>query len=270
MVNLAQLGFLIITNELKKRQIISGKQKKLHLTFANGKNHWYDIDTGLETKTGQEIYLVAPFFRYIRDYIGWTTEPARTLYNKFEPVLKSVVETIINYSVWQHEEISKQGAPTWEKLKDRALYFVKGITPSAVFAGRPGKVETTFERIIPFTGTWIRRGAPGGRFTELLWQYRNEKRYKQDKIDNEIDELLQKGEFSKAIDLMKSSKRYTTLKGMANRILKLTAPLNYYWETTSKREKREFLNWLKKKGYSIRDLKEALKKERLEIKKRKD
>jgi len=263
--NMLQLAFLLITNKLKRDKIIEGSEVELHTTFQNEKKHWYDIDTGLDTKKGQRVYLVAPFFRYIRDYIGWASEPAKTLYNKIEPVLKNTIETVANYSVWQKKQISKEGAPTWESIKQRMEYFVKGITPSAVFAARPGYVPTKFEWLIPFSGTWIRRGAPGGKFTGLMWDFRSKRGYKKSKVDEKIDEYLQRGDFKNAVITMAKEKRYMTTQGMKMRILETIAPLNYYWQTSGKREKAIFLMWLRENGHSTRDLQKDLGRELEEL-----
>ena len=259
---LSQLAFLAITNKLKRKGIIDGKEQPLHTPFSNEKGHWIDIDTGLQNNRGQEIYLTPPLFRYIRDYIGYTTEPGKTLYNKFEPLLKNSMEQIANYSVWQRKEIAKPGAPAWDRLKDRAKYFVDSISPSSVFAGRPGYKRTAFEVFVPFSGTWIRRGAPGGKFTEMLFDFRSKEKYKRGKVDEQIDEYLQQGQWEEALATMDKESRYTTNQGKAMRILQLTAPLNYYWETTSKREKAKFLLYLKEQGYTYKNLEQALSQER--------
>jgi len=268
--NLAQLGFLTATNALKKRKTIKGKPEPLHLTFQNEKGHWYDVDTGLDNNKGQRIYVVAPFFRYIRDYIGWTTEPGKTLYNKLEPMLKHSFEVLFNYSAWQHKQISRKGTPPLEAIKERASYFIKGITPSSVWAGRPGYVPTWPEWVMPFTGTWIRRGAPGGKFTQMMWDFRAELGYEKEKTDQEIDELLQKGDFKSAVETMIKTQRYTTSQGASDRIMQFVVPLNYYWKTMPKSEKLKFMDHLKKEGYTLKDLMEALEKERIEIVGRED
>jgi len=208
LTNLAQLACLLITNKLKEHDIIEGEEVPLHLTFQNeSKRHWFDIDTGLVNKKGQRIYVVAPVFRYIRDYIGWATEPGRTMYNKIEPVLKQAAEQLFNYSRWRDENIVPKGAPTWDAIKLRARYFVEGITPAVQLTGRKGQVRTLPEILIPFTGTWIRRGAPGGKFTGLIFKYREEKGYKTDKVDDLINEQLQSGELEKAFNTMAKEQR---------------------------------------------------------------
>lgn len=269
--NLLQAGFILVTNALKKKEIIKGRPTPLHTTFQNENwKHWIDVDTGLKNNKGQTIYLVPPFFRYIRDYWGYATQPAKTLYNKLEPVMKNAVEAIVNYSVWQHKQISDRGAPTYKQVLQRAEYFVKGITPSALYAGRPGEVPTWFEWAIPFTGTWIRRGAPGGKYTSLIWEYRTEKGYEKLLIDHKIDEQLQRGEFGEALQAMIETGRYSTSDGMADRIAEFAVPLNHYWNQLSEKEKTGFLKWLEERGYSQKGFLEEKQKELSAIEQRPD
>jgi len=268
MANLGQIAFLVITNKMKDDGILDGKPVDLHTTFENEKGHWMDIDTGLDTKTGQRIYLVAPLFRYMRDYIGWGTQPLRTVYNKLEPMLKTAAENVFNYSVWQRQEIDKPGAPTLDRIKQRAWYFVQAITPSAVYARRPGRPKTKFEYFIPFTGTWIRRGAPGGRFSQLFFEFQRERGYKEDKVEKEIDDAFLKGEFPKAIEKM--GERYISNEAKADRITRLTTPLNYYMEHASRKEQMLFMEYLKKHNYTKDDLYEAMAEERMAIENRGD
>lgn len=262
---LSQLAFLSITNKLKRKGIISGQEQPLHTQFRNERGHWIDTDTGLQTNRGQKIYLTPPLFRYIRDYIGYTTEPGRTLYNKMEPLLKQAMEQMANYSIWQREEIAKSGAPTWDRLVARAKYFVDGVSPSSVFGGRPGYKNTLFETLIPFSGTWIRRGAPGGKFTEMLFEFRDIKGYERDKVDEKIDEKLQGGEWDEAFSVMADSQRYADSRGPALRIMKMVSPLNYYMMTTPNKERDEFVEYLGTKGFTKDDLLRAMERERAAI-----
>ncbi len=266
--NLLQLGFLTITNKLKEKGIIKGEKKPIHISFSNEKGHLFDVDTGLKTSKGQEIYLVAPLFRYIRDYIGWATEPRKTLYNKLNPVVKSSAEVLFNYNVWKQKKIVEAETPKFEAFLKLAEHWVKSVTPAHLIMTEPGEVRTKFEWIIPFTGTWIRRGAPGGKFTQMLFEYRGQKKYDIDKTDKKIDELLQKGKFKDAIELMDNTDRYSSKRGQAFRIMKFVAPLNYYWRNISNQDRQEFLKMLKEKGYSKDDLKKALKEELLKLKER--
>lgn len=266
--NLLQLGFLIITNELKRKKKMKGKIKPITSTFQNENwKHWIDVKTGFETKTGQDIYLVPPLFRYIRDYFGYITQPGKTIYNKIEPLLKQFVEQITNYSIWQRKVIAQRGAPAFDKLKQRIKYLIHGITPSQFYGHKPGQIKTTFEWLIPFTGTWIRKGAPGGKYTSLLWKYRNEKGYKNAKLDEQINELIQEDKYQAVVDTIIKYERYSLddinqlEKSINLRILKIVAPLNYYWETMGKKEKEKWLEWLKNKGYSEEGLIKELRKE---------
>jgi hypothetical protein len=270
--NLVQLAFLTITNKMKEDGVLDGTPVPLHTSFQNEKGHWMDVDTGLATKTGQRIYIVPPLFRYMRDYIGYGTDiknlEGRTLWNKMEPLLKAFGENLANYSVWQRQEIAKPGAPTYDRIKQRARYFVESITPSAYYAKRPGRVKTKFEYFVPFTGTWIRRGAPGGRFAQLYFEFQKERKYEKDQLDNKIDEALQSGEFIEAIEAM--NERYTSAKAKADRITRLVVPLNYFWDTANKKDKALFLAYLKKHNYKWEDFAGALAEERGIIESRPD
>jgi len=262
MANIGQLLSLLITNKMKKDGIIEGQEVPLHTTFQNEKGrYWFDSETGLTNNKGQKIYVINPYFRYIRDYIGWTTEPAKTMYNKLDPLLKQTAEQIFNYSKWREEQIVPKGAPTWDAIKLRAKYFIEGVTPVIQLSGRKGDVRTLPEIFIPFTGTWIRRGAPGGRFTGYIFDFRSEKGYEQNQIDKEIDEELQKKDLDAYIQKIISNERYKDSDAAFMRVLQNIAPLNYYWETMSRDEQDEFVGWLEKKGQKREDLTKALKDE---------
>lgn len=270
--NMVQIALLASVNAIRKRRDPAAPQIPLHTTFQNEKNHWYDIDTGIDDKRGQRIYLVSPLFRYIRDYFGYGTDAwnmeARTAYNKMETLLRQAGEQAFNYSVWQRQEIAKPGAPRYDRIKQRARYFVEAITPSAYYAQRPGRVKTKLEYFVPWTGTWIRRGAPGGRFTQLFFDYQREAGYEREKLDDKIDEHFQRGEFNEAMKLL--PERYQSVQGMTNRITRFVNPLNSYWDGASKKEKIEFLAFLQKHGYELSDLDAALEAERMEIEMRPD
>lgn len=293
--NLMQMSRIGIENELKEQGVLSGDPEPMRSTFQNEPGHSLDIDTGFKDKTGRTIYITPWLFRYIRDYFGYARDiknmEARTAYNKGEILLKQAIEQFANYSVWQRDAIAKPGAPTWDKIKARARYFVESITPSAFYAQRPGRVKTPIEWIVPWTGTWIRRGAPGGRFTDLLWEFRTKQGYKDSKVDMKIDEHLQKGEFLEANKLMDEQYGMAEARALynaddkagrrpnrgiakinavqnrkADRLTKMSAPLNFYWNTMSKKEKEKYVEYLMEHNYDLADLKAALDKEGIEFK----
>ena len=259
--SLAQLASLAVTNKLKKDGKMKGKQVPLHTPFQNEKGHWLDIDTGQQTNAGQEIYLIAPFFRNIRDVIGWFTHPFKNLYNKLEPLLKQGIEQTLNYSAWQYAPIAPSGDTTFQQVKDRITYFLQSVTPSSYFTNQTGRVKTGYEWLIPILGTYITKGSPGGTFESLYFQYLAEQKITTAQLDNQIDVLFQSGKMADALNLMVKSGRYGTIAGIKDRISKYMTPLNYYWNSAGSKNQVQFLQWLKQHGKTSAELQKALQDE---------
>jgi len=235
------LGLLVTTNLLN--YALTG-----HLSIQNeDPRHWLDIDTGLKDKQNREIYIVNPLFRYIRDYFGWTTEPYRTMWNKMEPLLKQGIEQIINYSVWQRRPIREPGWPFGLKVQRSLEYFLKGITPLGSLAPRRGEERTWLEALVPLTGTWVRHGMRGGKFAHDLMKYRQKVRAERKLVDEEINELLQQGDFESALKVMLQSERYSTIRGIVNRLLRYKQPLYQRFMSLPNKDKIKFIMTLKPK-----------------------
>lgn len=149
---------LILSTVIVNSLIKSAQEEKptVWVPWEAEEGHWFDIDTGLRDKRGRKIYIKSPLFRYIGDYIGWGTEPTRTLYNKMEPITKNLIEQLVNYSAWQRKPITeKEGV---EGLKERVEYFARGTTPLGTVYGVTQPAARGFEKLIPLTGTWVRHG----------------------------------------------------------------------------------------------------------------
>jgi len=268
--NLIQIGRILMQNKMRDEGILDSEKEDVHWTFQNERGHWFDIDTGVKNKKGQTLYVVSPLFRYMRDYVGYAedamNQEAKTFLNKVDPLIKASADTLYNYSYWQKNEIRDPAMSPYQKIKKGTLYFVESISPSAYYRSfdpQEGYDPTMLERVIPFTGMWIRRGAPGGRFTGLLWQMQAEEGLKQDKLDNKIDEEIQKGDWAEALILM--DKRYKTPQSKSDRIQRFVMPLSYYWRTASEDDKAKFIVYLKKYNYDLEEFKTAMDAEMSEV-----
>ena len=230
-------GMVVFANLINK--VISGRW-----SFENETGHKLDIDTGMRDNRGRRIYLMPPIFRYIRDYFGWFTDPTRTMFNKAEPLLKQSIEQAFNFSYWQKDQIAKSGNTIPENIKNRVQYFLEGITPIPSFLEREGEVKTPIERIMPFTGTWVRRGLVGGDAEAKMREFIAKGKREEEKIDKDIDEFLQRGKIRDAINLMGESKRYTSAEGIKNRIQRFYNPVRSRYESMSKDDRIKFLGSL--------------------------
>ncbi len=85
---------------------------------------------------------------------------------------------------------------------------------------------------------------PGGKFGRLLRKFKVEQDIDRDELDMKIDGLLGRGETSEAIKLMLVEGRYESEEGISGKILKFRAPIFYYWQVMSKKERVEFTQWL--------------------------
>jgi len=260
-INLIQYACIKATNKLKKEGKMNGALVEPHLTFQNGWRRALDVDTGFRNARGQPLYVIPGLFRNIRDWRGWLTEPTKVAMNKLEPFLKHNIEQLANYSTWKHEDIVPQGTPIHKALEKRLEYFSNSMSPLSTFAPEAGKVKHKLEYIMPFTGQWISKGAPGGRLAEIYYDTKDKMKLEKAEADAEIDELIQKGEWQATIEKMLTVGRYKTTKGMADRIKKFVAPLNYMLQNATKEELMAYVGELKKHGYTIKDLENAAVKE---------
>lgn len=267
--NTVQVGGLLVSNAMKEAGILDGPQLPVHSTFQNEKGHWFDADVGLRNKKQQAQYLVVPQFRYVRDYIGWgavpipgESNPARTLYNKMEPALKSMVESMANYSIWRQQKIVERGAPTYKHLVDRAKYFAMTVTPVGRFMARPGQKMTLQEYIAPFAGIWFRRGAPGGKYTAEMFDFLAKEGYKKSELQNEIERLWQEDKVEES--MLKMVEKADTPRAMVpmfqNTAGRYAWPLNHYYDKMTDAQRLRFRERLRKRGL-LPGLDEALARE---------
>jgi hypothetical protein len=267
--NMMQIGMLSLTNQLKEQGVLQGSIESLTLMHQNEKGNKISIKTGFRAKTGANLYYVLPLFRFMRDMVGYVPPHTRqTLWNKMEPMLRGGIMSVRNIQSWRNQPIIDTAAPKWDWFKQGAGFLVESFTPKTTIFGQEDKLRTWPEKIMPFTGGWIRRGPLGGEFGRLLSDYKRQSKYKERQIDVEIDQQLQQGEFVQAVKLMATSERYKTFDGMISRVLKYPMPLNYFWNNLPKDDKIQFIGFLKEKGYSPADFGKAMLKERMEMKNR--
>jgi hypothetical protein len=101
---------------------------------------------------------------------------------------------------------------------------------------------------------------PGGKFGRLMRKFKVEQDIDRDELDIKIDKLLGKGETNKAIELMLKEERYADSEGISGRIMKFRAPVFYYWQVMSGKEKAEFVQWLQDNNeYNGNEMDELLK-----------
>ncbi len=254
-VNVSQLGLEAARNKLIDLGVIKGDKVKLHTTFQNEieRNvlNIFSVDSGTKNPKGQEQYYSFPLFRWIRDVFAWATSPRQTVVNKAEPLLKTTLEFLFNYSTWQHKPIVPEGYSTIEGLKKYVAYGLEALTPSQYFMPKNNAMET----ILPFFGAWVSSGAKGGKYTTLYYKYLNEKEAKNDTIDQQIDKLLSQNKITEAENLMVSSGRYRTRRAIIDRILNYKIPIRRALMD------KNYLRWLLSKGYTLDEIKKEYNKE---------
>jgi hypothetical protein len=231
----------------------------VHSTFSNEEGHKFDIDTGKYDNKGRRVYVANWFFRTIRDLAHWGTEPDKTFFNKMEPILRTTVEEMIpggGMRFWNKKSITHPGMEPQEKFAARLQHISEGVTPLDAIRGREGEVRTLMERLLPLTGTWIRKGLVlsttnyqvlpkekkieflqtleddekieflrmlqnnriKGNLGKRLLEFKFKYTHEKGELDKEIEVLLQKKEIKKAIEKMIKSGRYKTRKGIEKRI----------------------------------------------------
>jgi|TARA_Y100000310_G_scaffold276896_1_gene294379 hypothetical protein len=249
------VGLFTITNALN--YIFTGTEgltkkldkKKAKYAFENPEGHRWDVDLGTTDKEGNRIYTVQPTYRYTRDYLGWASDPLKTFFNKMEPMLKMGLEQLFDYSVWASKNIEHPGATFAENAKRRLRYAFDGLTPAGQYFDRPGEVRNWYERLAPLVGTWIRHGTVGDQLGQRINEFQNLKRYKREQLDIELDEMLQnarEGDYTETIAKMVKERRYTSIRGIANRLSKYKNPFWYKYKTllNSPQLQLEFRTWL--------------------------
>jgi len=251
MPSMVQMMYQLITNQLKKDGQMDGPIVPVIPSFMNPPGHRMDIFWGHD-KRGAPRYVVPLLMRYFRDYPDWGFHPARTALNKAAPLPKAAVEAVANYSFWQHKKIIPPGAKGWDKMRLGMRFFFESFTPITIIPNRPGRVPDPIDYIAPVAGFWIRRGPPGGRYTELMFQYRDEKKFTTSKVDKELSVHLQKGEFGQYLN--KGLTRYKTMDAVIDRAMRHKTPLSSRYREMSTMEKLEFHKWLKDNHHSIEGL----------------
>jgi len=261
--NAVQMLIQSTTNALKKADKMKGEVVPVVPTFMNeSPRHWFDIWVGRSNK-GQNIYITGWLFRYMRDYIGFATEPRQTFLNKMSIELRAATEIMNNYQGWLQRPIIDEAAPKADQVKQGLGYFLNTVLPTNLYAKREGSVPTAIEYMIPFTGSWIRRGTPGGKMAALYFDFRSWQEYQDNQLEKKIDEAIQGQNWVKFAEL--APQRYVTSEAMKNRVLKNIMPLYYLMSTAGERQLLDFNTWLQKEGkpalrdgYNMADIAEGI------------
>jgi len=249
--NMAQYAWTGLDTEEKKDGTVKYRFNfdKARWSTENDPGHQLDFDTGKLDRKGGKIYITPPIFRYMRDYVGWFGEPARTLLNKLHPVPKFAMETLSNTYLWNDKKIVQypEETPPFEKVKLHARHAFQSLTPYSQFAGRPDQVRTWVEKITPFFGTWVRHGVAGGKYAYKLNKHLREEGYEQDEIDKAIDLIAQRGDMASVVDELLASGRYDTPRGIIGRVQKYKNHLYYKYNhiLRGKKDKLKFINKLR-------------------------
>jgi len=204
----------------------------VHHIWENEEGHKLDIDTGIIDAKGRKVYIKNWLFRQITDYAalmeGHVIEFSKA---KAEPIMRSIAEVVINAD-YRGEKIRKKGATRLESAKAVAMHMFTGMTPVDTFTGREGEVRSLVEKLLPFTGTWVRRGMPTGSKDPVMgdmlkdyYTYRDKKKLLSVDVKNQAAELAQKGEFKELGKLI--DKETFTQKQAVNVIKRIKDPFAY-------------------------------------------
>ena len=249
--NLLNYAFTGVEKETDKDGKVTGykfNKEKAHWSTENEEGHEMDIDTGTYNRKGGKVYVENLIFRYIKDYFNWIEDPLRTFLNKVHPVPKAAIEQIINMTLWNRRKIVKypDQMTMKEQATKRAEHLLYSVTPYGQFVGQPNKLRTKIEVIAPWFGTWIKSGVAGGDYAHRINKFIDEKKYKLDEIDEQINLIAQTGDMSHVINELIESKRFKTIDGIKDRLQKYKNPLLYKYLIVlrSKQDKLEFLNTL--------------------------
>ena len=216
--------------------------------WENDEGYRLDIFTGMTNQAGTKVYIANPLFRYIADYIkligGVPTGTMRVILNKTAAELRVMGELAFNKNVATGKEIypTTPDVPMSEKIK--AIWDNAGnsLTPLRSFAGLPGKARLPEEEIIPFAGTWVRHGIPGGNPAEKLMNFEQAKLWQRNKYRDEINVLRQEEGPQAAI--AESVERGMPVRSVSRGMLRDKFPLIMRWKNMPRKDKIEFLTAL--------------------------
>jgi len=245
LANLTQAIGIAVVNKLKEKGIIQGDPEPIHFMFDNESGHKFQLDFGLRADDGSKEYVYFPLFKNVQDWIGMIIHPAKTIWNKMEPMLKTAFEAIANYSVGRQQKIVPEGAVWWQDIIDRLGYVLNQLTPSSYYTENKGQAKTPEEWILPLLGMWVSRGSPGGEVEKAMFQFLDQEKTQGSDFDKQVNKLLQQGKAAEAVNLMREN-GYSD-KQIANRLLKFKMPVMYYWSELSNDKKVKFLQFLKDK-----------------------
>ena len=216
-------------------------------TWQNEKGHELDVDLGFRDKKGREVFIVPPLFRYIRDIVSWFSGDDKITdiaWNKAEPLLKLGIETWTNNVRFTGQPLIHPGATDLEGALDWGEYAIRNITPASQLVPRRGQVRGWVEELAPLLGTWVTHGLTGGDAAKKLMEFKVRKGYVDDKIDLKINELIQDGDLSGAIDKMVKEKRYGDGNAIKGRLTQYNYKLFRTWSMLTNQDKVEFLGTL--------------------------
>lgn len=228
--------------------------------------HLLDINTGLLDNKSRPIFVTSPYNRYVRDLLSWFAPEGHStiagvryvgptfspmpLYNKADPLGKTLVESIFNISIWRGgRPIVPQGATFWEGVGHRALYFARSSTPIGQYGAGPikpkeGEVRRWYEEVLPALGVWVRKGVPGGRTFGLWREFFVREGYVQDQLWLDIEKNLQAGDIDGAVIAAASRGRVSRTKVM-NWIKRYNNPQHYNFSSAPREAQVKFLQTLR-------------------------
>jgi hypothetical protein len=242
------IGVVSTANAIQA-MMLKANGKEFHPIWENEEGHLMDIDTGHIGADQKPDYLKNWLFRQIDDYAklleGHPLELGRA---KAEPILRTMVETIVNQG-WHGKPIMPKGATRGRQLKELAKYVVKGLTPVDSFVGFEDQVKDWYDIVAPLTGTWIRHGMPTGQdnpqFGTMLkgyYKYRDQKKLLTTDEKKVYRKHILLGEQTEARKLV-NGKTLTPAKAI-NIEKSLKRPLLYRIATPNGKMKSDFVEYL--------------------------
>ena len=254
-------GLVLIAAEVElltyaATKIFSEDHKGRHIWEYPAEEAFY-IHTGAKDSKGREITYPVPLFAYIKDIIQWLPipgfgKPQEVLYNKLHPVWKLTMDELTGYSHWQRRELVPQGASPLQAAGHRAAYLAEGAFPIArpfkhVITGspQPGVVEPRgFPAFAYLTGGYIKHGRRGAaddpQLFDSLQKFRDKKNYTRLQIDEELLELIAKGDYDEYLKLAKKEGRYASDRYTVQKLFNYLCPTLAMWQAMRASDRLEW------------------------------
>ncbi len=227
------IGFVATANMLQMG-MLSLTGHKPYPTVMNEKDHKLDIATGLYDDEGNMIYVRNWLFRQMDDYFKIIKgELGRVAASKMEPVLKMLVELVLNVDSFRGKKIIERGMMPEDKAKALLKHIMKGLTPVDTFVPEADEVLRWYDVLVPLTGTFIRKGVSAdplfGTMIKEFYDWQSKDKYADMKLKNNIIKLLKDGREKDAVDAFLNAAREGKLseKQFENIYNRLKNPLWY-------------------------------------------